>query len=69
MSVVESFGIEVKALKENVVKRSGDLVEVGHGRAHLHVPRLVQGIERVAGLAQVVRFDLTIVVFTAASTT
>ena len=63
MSVVYARDVEVKALEINVVKRSGDLVEVGHWRAHLHVPRLIQGIKSMTCLTQVVRVDLTIVVF------
>ena len=63
MSVIHARDINVKAIEEKVVKRSGDLVEVGRGRAHLHVPSLVQGIERMTRLTQVVGLDLTIVVF------
>ena len=37
-----------------------DLVEVDHGRAHLQVAGLVQGIERVARLPKIVGFDVAI---------
>ena len=46
--VDKAIGVNVESAEGNSFEGCGDLVEVGHGRAHLHVPGFVQGIERIA---------------------